>query len=333
MGGVIRDPFGRVLDYVRISVTDRCNFRCGYCMPADGVKWIPHDRIMTYEDILFLCGVLRELGVRRIRFTGGEPFVRKGFVPFLSQVCRQFEDLAIAVTTNGSFLEQWAPSLSALNLDGVNVSLDTLDSKRFAKLTGHGDLTTVLRGIDALLGAGGVPVKLNTVVMRSFNLQEIGRMVRYAQGRGLLLRFIEFMPLDSFVWRAGEYVPAREIRESLPDPEAWSPWDDGNDSPRGPARYYRHRDSGQVVGVISAVSEHFCSLCNRLRVTATGEFRPCLFRNTGVPIIEELRRRDREGLRRCVLASAWTKPREGETGIRGDGEDMSEERHMSQIGG
>ncbi|HCL79178.1 MAG TPA: GTP 3',8-cyclase MoaA [Synergistaceae bacterium] len=332
MAGVIRDPFGRSLDYVRISVTDRCNFRCRYCMPAEGVAWIPHERIMTYEDILFLCEVLTGLGVRRVRFTGGEPFVRKGFVPFLAEVRNRFPHLAMAVTTNGSFLEAWADRLPALGLDSVNVSLDTLDPSKFTAMTAMGGIDQVLRGIDAVLAAGSVPVKLNTVVVRSVNAAEIEDLVLFAGRKGVLLRFIEFMPLDGQVWSREEYVPAEEIRGRLPAPDAWLPDEAPTQGPNGPARYYVHERTGQRVGIISAVSDHFCGRCNRLRVTATGELRSCLFRDDSVPIMEALRMRDASALQALILAAAAAKPREGGTGLPKE-TDSPGYRHMSRIGG
>ncbi len=365
MGTIIRDSFGRVLDYVRISITDRCNFRCMYCMPASGIEWIPHNEIMTYEDILFLVSVLSNLGVKRIRFTGGEPFVRKGFIDFLHEIHRKHPLIGIAVTTNGAFLERDASAISALALHSVNVSLDTLDPGKFSEITRTGDLSRVLRGIDSLVASGEVPVKVNTVVMRDFNLVEIPSLARFAAEKSVLLRFIEFMPLDKDVWSKMQYVPASEILSFLPEATQWSPCNKNlraSESldpgiPNGPAKYFRKKDTGQCIGIISAVSDHFCHTCNRLRITSTGEVRPCLFSNKGVPIIDALRRHDPDATREGILKAVTQKPHEGGTGIPGEkqapkvdqhssitcfnreksprngAENFTEERHMSRIGG
>lgn len=350
MGGVLRDPYGRTLDYVRISITDRCNYRCLYCMPANGITWIPHEDIMTYEDIFFLVSVLSELGVKRLRFTGGEPFVRKGFVSFLQEIRRRFPSVGIALTTNGAFLERDASAFSTLNLHSVNVSLDTLHPHKFAEITRTGELGTVLRGISALVEKGGVPVKLNTVVTRGFNLDEIPVLVRFAEENGVLLRFIEFMPLDKDVWSNRQYVSASEILSLLPEAAQWLPSPRSSAAslhtaiPNGPARYFRNVKTGQDIGIISAVSDHFCHTCNRLRITSTGEVRPCLFSNRGVPIIDALRRKDPDAAREGILMAVQNKPHEGGTGIPQDQQRskdapqkrtdlFQEERHMSRIGG
>ena len=332
-GPVITDPFGRVLDYVRISVTDRCNFRCTYCMPPGGIPWIPHDEIMSYEDILFLCGVLAALDVRKVRFTGGEPFVRKGFVPFLAEVRASFPGLRVAVTTNGTFLGEWAKVLSSLGLDSVNVSLDTLDTGKFARGTGGGDLRRVLDGIEALRSSGGVPMKVNTVVMRDFNREEIPELTAFSGNAGLLHRFIEFMPLDGKVWSRERFVSAEEILSLFPGPFPWVPemLASARSEAPGPARYFIN-PSGQRVGIISAVSDHFCGRCNRLRISSTGTVRPCLFGNFGVSVIEGLRSRDGDLVRKGIQEAVSGKPREGGTGIPVSGRGTGE-RHMWQIGG
>ena len=333
MAGIIQDPYGRILEYVRISVTDRCNYRCRYCMPSEGVEWIPHEEIMSYENILFLCEVFVELGVKKIRFTGGEPFVRKGFVSFLKKVREKFPGLRIAVTTNGTMLEETADRLSGLRLESVNVSLDTLDPQKFHYITVTGDIEKVIRGVDALCAEKNVPVKINTVAMKHFNDDEIRSLVGFARERDILARFIEFMPLDRDVWSQDKYISARDILSLLPDAGAWEPCDPaGRSEVSGPSRYYRNSSTGQKVGIISAVSDHFCNLCNRLRVTSTGVVRPCLFGNFGVPVIDALREKNREAVKKGILKAVAAKPRRGLTGTPGEN-GLCEERHMSQIGG
>jgi cyclic pyranopterin phosphate synthase len=328
-------------------------------MPAQGIDWIPHEKIMTYEDIFLLCSVLSELGVKRIRFTGGEPFVRKGFVSFLHDIRRRFPEIGIAVTTNGDFLERWASELIALGLNSVNISLDTLNPEKFLYITRGGILERVLRGIDVLAASGEVPVKLNTVVMREFNLTEIPELVRFADNKKVLLRFIEFMPLDTDVWSKQQYVSADEVLSLLPHRLLWQPLGRQGTSggiPSGPAQYFRNESTGQKIGIISAVSDHFCHLCNRLRITSTGEVRPCLFSNNGIPIIDALRRNDRESVRTGILSAVSRKPRAGDTSLpegfcspeeaalntfpadqngteKTGTKVFHEERHMSRIGG
>jgi cyclic pyranopterin phosphate synthase len=317
----MRDSFGRELNYVRVSVTDRCNYRCRYCMPRDGVGWIPHGEILSYEAILFLIEVLREMGVKKVRFTGGEPFVRKGMLPFLERARAAFPDLFLALTTNGSTLERDAPSLARLGIP-LNVSLDTLDPERFAAMTRTGSLPEVLRGIDALLLAGfpaGL-LKFNSVVIRGFNDGEVGVLAEYAGRRGLTPRFIEFMPLDKRLWKEEGFVPFSEILRKLA--RGWTrERGEAENSLSGPAVYYVNAATGRRVGFISAMSSHFCASCNRLRVTSTGGARPCLFRSAEVPLAEVLRRRDAEGTRAALLAAAALKPETGMT--RRDGSPMN----------
>lgn len=337
MARIIQDSFGRILDYVRISVTDRCNFRCTYCMPSEGIEWISHEEIMSYEEMIFLCAVFVELGVKRIRFTGGEPFVRKGFVAFLGKMREAFPMLRMAITTNGALLEHFVVPLSTLALDSMNISLDTLDPVKFHEITRTGELSKVLHGIDALREKAIFPIKLNTVVMRNFNDKEISALVRFAEGKKLLLRFIEFMPLDKDVWSKAQYVPANEILSILPDAPLWRPCFVKKNSLeiRGPSRYYANVATGQMVGIISAVSNHFCAQCNRLRVTSRGVIRPCLFGNFGVSVMEGLRRKNRKMVREGIFAAVARKPQQGETGVlvRDGGDVFWEERHMSRIGG
>ena len=339
MAGSMKDSFGRILRYVRISVTDRCNLRCVYCMPPGGVPWIPHEQIMSYESILFLCGVLQDLGVQKIRFTGGEPFVRKGFVPFLCDVRKNFPSLKIALTTNGTSLATWAKQLAGLRLESVNISLDTLDPGKFREVTRGGDLGDVLRGIDALRETGLVPVKVNMVVMRDHNLEEVPSLTEFAREKGFLLRFIEFMPLDSDVWAPSSFVPAEEILSLLPGKDEWTllPIDEDATNICGPARKYRSERRDQSIGIISAVSDHFCARCNRLRVTSRGIVRPCLFSEFGVSILEGLRKKDRGRVTREILAAAEAKPDRGKTEIPPlDGKQENktgQTDRMSRIGG
>ncbi len=330
-GKHLRDFCGRELNYVRISVTDRCNYRCRYCMPEGGVEWIPHDRIMSYEDIFFLIRVLRDLGVGKVRFTGGEPLVRKGMVSFLARVRAAFPDLRTALTTNGSTLSRHAADLVRIGLSAVNVSLDTLDSGKFAVMTRGGSPGDVLAGIDALLEAGALQtdmsVKMNAVLIRGFNDGDAKALIDFAGSRGIVLRFIEFMPLDRNVWSEDAFIPFHEVLNNLPDASQWKAEAGRPGRLAGPARYFVHRLTGQRIGVITAVSQHFCASCNRLRVTATGEVRACLFSNDQVPILDVLRARDAAALHERLLKAVASKPAIGMRLNR------DEPRSMSKIGG
>lgn len=324
MDGLI-DDYGRKLNYVRISVTDRCNFRCTYCMPLEGVKFLEHKDIMRYEEIYMLCGVLWELGVRKIRFTGGEPLVRKGMVPFLTELKQQFPMMKIALTTNASLLQEYAEELAAAHIHSLNISLDTLDPEKFAKVTRLGDLDKVLLGIRAAVKAGIKNIKLNTVLIRGFNDDEVDHLLKFSRKERILLRLIEFMPLEDGVWDKKNFISAEEILKLLPDGEFWKA-DNCESKEDGPAKYYSNSKSGDSIGIITAVSNHFCKHCNRLRVSASGNLRTCLFSPLEIPMRQLILNSDSEGLKRLILESVKNKPRcwdDIQTG----------HQHMSSIGG
>lgn len=325
MGRGIESSFGRFLNYVRISVTDRCNFRCRYCMPSGGIPTLSHEEIMSYEDILFLAKTLSSMGVRRLRFTGGEPFVRKDFVPFLEKLRSELPELAVAVTTNGSLMKPWAKRLGDLDLDGISVSLDSLNPERFRDITRLGDLGSVIEGIDALVDSSNA-VKLNTVIVKGFNDDELPDLLGFARERGALLRLIEFMPLDSDVWFENAFVSVDDMIDGLPDRELWIPERPSESGTSGPSVYYRNRTTGQRLGLIAAVSHHFCDRCNRLRITSDGEVRPCLFDVRGRSVMSALRNRCGEDLVETIAAAALDKPECWTKVARG-------ESHMSRIGG
>ncbi len=325
----LTDGYGRVLNYVRVSVTDRCNFRCVYCMPPEGVPMLDHSRVLTYEQIAFLCDVLWELGVGKVRFTGGEPLVRKGLVPFLKKLRADLPDLKIALTTNASLLSRYAPELREVGLHSLNVSLDTLEPEKFKQVTRIGELRDVLEGIEAALRlAIAECVKLNTVLIRGFNDMEIANILRYARERDLLLRLIEFMPLDD-TWSEERFIPAREILQVLAQEGNWIPDDRKKSGLDGPARYYRNETTGQEIGIIEAVSNHFCDTCNRLRIGSQGTMRTCLFAGEETDLRPAIESGDRDRLLRCLLEAAAKKPHCWQES-RGA---VFSRRHMSHIGG
>ena len=215
-------------------------------------------------------------------FTGENPLSGKGFVPFLGRFAGLYPGLRVAVTTNGSFLDEFAGQIALLGLDSLNVSLDTLDAVKFRRVSRTGCLEAVVRGIDAVVRHGGPFLKLNAVIMKGFNDGEIPGLMRFAEDRNSLLRLIEFMPLDGQVWSRAGFVPAEEMIDMLPDRDLWQAVPGEAKTSCGPSRYYENKRTGQKIGIISAVSDHFCGSCNRLRISSVGEVLPCLFSSSGV---------------------------------------------------
>lgn len=303
----ITDKYGRILNYVRISVTDRCNFRCRYCMPIEGIPWNPHEKIIKYEDIIFLVDVLSGMGVNKVRFTGGEPLVRRGFSSFLVDLRSSFPDLTLALTTNGSLLSAHKDNLLAANLDSLNVSLDTLDRTKFSYITRTGTLEDVLNGISLFSHMEKPELKINTVLLKGFNDHEIPELIQFSRSQKAILRLIEFMPLDE-VWSEQSFISAEEILKQLSVYGKWDLMGEGAEALQGPAKYYRNRDSGQIIGIIAAVSDHFCATCNRLRITSIGEMKPCLFSPDAVALLESIQKRDRQSLQEEIKKAVSLKP-------------------------
>ena len=266
------DRFGRLHTYLRVSVTDRCNFRCVYCLPEEGTTWMPRDGLLRYEEIARIVGILAPMGLRRVRLTGGEPTVRRDIEDLVGAVAAVpgIEDLSM--TTNAHRFAQTAHRLKKAGLRRVNISIDSLDAARFSRITRGGDLAAVLAGIEAAVDAGLTPVKLNMVVMRGENDDEIVALAGWALERApaVQLRFIEYMPFDS---RWHQNVPAQEMRQRIEaelGPLEPVPEKQGG----GPATHWR---SGPLIlGFIAPITEHFCASCNRLRLLADGHLRTCL---------------------------------------------------------
>ncbi len=270
------DTFGRVHRDLRISVTDRCNFRCGYCMPAEGMDWMPRADLLTYEEIERVARVFVErFGFDSIRLTGGEPTVRSHLPVLIEKLAPLGVDLSL--TTNGATLGLIAHDLAAAGLRRINVSLDSLRPERVLALTRRDALTQVLDGIDAALDAGLTPVKVNVVLMRGVNDDEVVDFATFGRERGVVVRFIEFMPLDAQgEWTRDKVVTRDEIVERI---DAVFPLDTHGHGDGGsePAERFVYRDGGGEVGVIASVSDAFCSSCDRVRLTADGQLRSCLF--------------------------------------------------------
>ena len=271
----LADSFGRIHTYLRVSVTDRCNYRCVYCMPEEGMNWRPRSEILSYEEIARAVYVFAGLGIRAVRLTGGEPTLRSDIcdlVAALSQI-EGIDDLAM--TTTGHTLERLAPRLAAAGLRRINVSIDSLQPERFRTLTRGGSLERVLAGIAAAQAAGMRPVKLNAVLLRGHNEDEIFDLIEFcaATPDTLELRFIEYMPFEA---RWHECVPAHEVRDVIATRYALVPDEEGHKVGRGPARDWRIPALGVRVGFISPLSHRFCEGCNRLRLQMDGHLRTCL---------------------------------------------------------
>ncbi len=282
------DPFGRAITYLRVSVTDRCDFRCLYCMP-ENQTFLPKKDILTLEELDRVCSAFVEKGVRKIRLTGGEPLVRRGIMWLVERLSRHFETGRLGeltLTTNGSQLVRHAANLAAFGVRRINVSLDTLDAEKFARITRRGDLGRVLEGLDAAREAG-LFVKINTVAVRGFNDAEIPDLVKWAHGEGFDITLIETMPLGQIGGdRAEQYLPLTEVRETLEERFTLLPDDH---STGGPSRYVRVKETGRRIGFITPLSAHFCDTCNRVRLTATGTLYMCLGQDDAVDLRTPLR--------------------------------------------
>ena len=323
------DSFGRVADDLRVSVTDRCNFRCTYCMPAEGLPWLPNDDLLTFEELTTVVGVFVSLGVRSLKITGGEPTVRPRLPELVAMLRDGAPDVELSMTTNGLLLDRLARDLASAGLDRVTVSCDSLMRHRFAEMTRRDALDRVLAGIGAAEAAGLTPIKVNCVVIAGTNDDEIVDLARFARRSGHDVRFIEYMPLDAdHAWERAKVVPSADVVRKIGEVHPLVPMAvDGE-----PATKYGFADgSPGSVGVISSVTEPFCDTCNRLRLTADGALRTCLFSSDETDLRTPLRAGAAEAelqtLVRDAVTAKWT-------GHRINHEDFRRpDRSMSMIGG
>jgi cyclic pyranopterin phosphate synthase len=274
--GPLRDGHGRRIADLRVSVTDRCNFRCQYCMPADGLPWLERDEILSFEEIARLVRIFVELGVEDVRLTGGEPLVRRDFPTLVAMLAglEGIDDLSL--TTNGYLLERHADALVAAGIGRVNVSIDSLQRDRFFQLTRRDALGQVMRGLEAIAAHPEVaPIKVNAVAIRGFTEAEVEGFCALARSSAFQIRFIEFMPLDADrAWKPESVLAGEELRGLI---EAIHPLEELPRQPSATARVFRFADGRGEVGFINPVSEPFCAECNRVRLTAEGKLRTCLF--------------------------------------------------------
>lgn len=333
----MKDHLGRTIEYLRISLTDRCNYRCIYCMPEEGVVSLPHEEILRIEEIAHLVRIAADMGIKSVRLTGGEPLVRKGVVDLVRDVANTPGIENVSLTTNGVLLPKMADDLKRAGLSRVNISLDTLDEDQFAYITRRGRLHETLDGIEAALDAGFDPVKINAVTVRSLN-QDFLAFARLSVDRPLHVRFIEYMPVGDSAgatgcgWGPQDVVPNEEVLESINDAARKAGLPElvpaGDDKPLGwgPARYWEFPGAKGTVGFISAMSNHFCAQCNRVRLTADGKLRPCLFSDVELDVRAALRAGDDDGVRAAFAEALRIKPDEHHNKV-------GTERNMSQIGG
>jgi cyclic pyranopterin phosphate synthase len=326
----LQDGHGRFIGDVRISVTDRCNFRCQYCMPAEGLPWLDRDEILTFEEITRVVGLLADMGVGDVRLTGGEPLVRRGF-PKLAAMLSKLDDVHdLSVTTNGFLLERDAEALVAAGVNRFNVSIDSLQQDRFFELTRRDALPKVLRGLERLASFPEAhPIKINAVAIRGFTEEEVIPFAKMARQTPYEIRFIEFMPLDADEeWTPEQVLTGDEIRAAI---EEVYPLEAEPREPSATARIYRFADGNGKIGFINPVSEPFCGDCNRIRLTAEGKLRTCLFSLNETDLREPMRAGvDDDELEGIIRDAVWRKELKHHVGEAGF---VRPARSMSAIGG
>ncbi|WP_371381530.1 GTP 3',8-cyclase MoaA [Sporomusa aerivorans] len=326
----MHDGHNRQINYLRVSVTDLCNFRCVYCMPEQGVKLLKHDEILSYEEFLRVISIVGQQGVSRVRLTGGEPLVRRGIVEFIRNIAGLKLITDLSMTTNGSLLAGMAVQLKEAGLTRVNISLDTINPKQFCSITRGGNLNDTLQGIEAALQAGLTPVKLNVVLTNIVTEQDIAYFVDLVHREPVSVRFIEYMPIGEN--QVGRGPSIDEIKTTI------NSFGRGSLKPtldirgNGPAKYFYLPQAKGSFGFITPISEHFCSVCNRIRLTADGKFKPCLLSNQEIDIKAALRSGATDDeIARLFYNTIAEKP-QGHTLASSDSQ-TTFFRKMSQIGG
>ncbi len=328
------DPFARAISYLRVSVTDRCDFRCVYCM-SEQMQFLSKAELLTLEELDRLCSAFVRLGVRKLRITGGEPLVRRNILSFFHAMSRHLESGALeelTLTTNGSQLERFAPDLAAAGVRRINVSLDTLDEAKFARVTRWGRLPQVLKGIDAARAAG-LRVKINAVALKGFNEDELLRLTEWCAEGGMDLTWIEVMPMGDLGGedRVGQFWSLKDVRAALGQHYTLT---DLAERTGGPARYVRLEETGQKVGFITPLSHNFCESCNRVRVTCTGELFMCLGQEDNADLRAPLRASAEDGpLEAAIRAAIARKPKGHDFDYSRQRADGQVSRHMSHTGG
>lgn len=318
----MKDSFGREINYLRISLTDRCNLRCEYCMPEKGVSKIKHEDVLTLEEIYEVIKVFVDLGINKIRFTGGEPLVRLGVVDLISKVSKLEGVNEIAMTTNATLLEAYAMDLKKAGLTRLNISLDTLNKEKYKEITRGGNLDKVLDGIKKAKEVGLTPIKINTVLIGGFNEDEIPKLVSLTKDQKIDIRFIELMPIgEAAGFASSKFIPNSRILDAVQELLPVEAEDKSS-----PAVYYKLPDALGRVGIINPISCKFCSNCNRVRLTSTGKLKLCLHSNREIDIREALRNKD--DIKELIKEAIYSKEEEHHLENK---EYIS--RNMNQIGG
>ena len=328
------DPFNRAITYLRVSVTDRCDFRCVYCM-SENMNFLPKADLLTLEELDKMCSAFISQGVEKLRITGGEPLVRRNIMEFFESISRHLktgELKELTLTTNGSQLHRFAEKLSEIGIKRINVSLDTLNEQKFSKITRWGRLSQVLKGIDAALAAG-IKIKINTVALKDFNEDELEEIVQWCANRKMDLTFIEVMPMGDIgnENRLNQYWPLSDLRKKLS--ETWTLYDT-DEQTGGPARYVRLNETGQKIGFITPMTHNFCESCNRVRLTCTGELYQCLGQEDQVDLRKILRNHsDTEPLIQAIHNAISKKPKGHDFDYSRQSISGQMTRHMSHTGG
>jgi GTP 3',8-cyclase len=327
----LEDRFNRRINYLRLSVTDRCNLRCTYCLGSEQIPFLRHSDLLTYEELLRLAKLSMDLGISKIRITGGEPLVRKGLVGFLERLAKLPGKPHVPLTTNGVLLDHYAQQLYDVGVCRVNVSLDTLVPEKFQAITGRDYFHRVWRGIERSLEGGFNPVKINVVLMAGVNEDEVADFVRLTQESPISVRFIEFMPRGNNQWTPERLVTAEQVLKKLEvfgnlEPIASGPFD-------GPARRYRLPGAQGEIGIISPLTQHFCATCNRLRLTSEGILRTCLFRGEEIDLRGPMRSGATDEDLMRIMRDAVARKEEGIANKSGPQMVRKCLRPMSRVGG
>ena len=334
MSAPLVDPFQRNINYLRVSVTDRCDFRCVYCM-SENMNFLPKKELLTLEELDRMCSTFVKLGIEKLRITGGEPLVRRNIMTFFHSMGRHLETGALkelTVTTNGSQLERFATDLFASGVRRINISLDTVDEKKFADITRWGRLTQVLRGIDAALAAG-LHVKINAVALKGFNETELPLITQWCSDLGMDLTWIEVMPMGDLGTedRLGQYWSLKEVQRKYSEQFTVT---ELAERTGGPARYVRLEETGQKIGFITPLTHNFCESCNRVRVTCTGEIYMCLGQEDMADLRAPLRStEDNKPLEDAIRIAIAKKPKGHDFDYSRQRLDGQMPRHMSHTGG
>lgn len=328
------DPFNRAITYLRVSVTDRCDFRCVYCM-SENMNFLPKADLLTLEELDKMCTAFISQGVEKLRITGGEPLVRRNIMEFFGSISRHLKTGALkelTLTTNGSQLHRFAEQLAEIGIRRINVSLDTLNEEKFSQITRWGRLVQVLNGIDAALAAG-IKIKINTVALKDFNEDELEEIVKWCANRKMDLTFIEVMPMGDIgnENRLNQYWPISDLRKRLT--KTWT-LEDTDEQTGGPARYVRVNETGQKIGFITPMTHNFCESCNRVRLTCTGELFQCLGQEDQVDLRKVLRKNSEiEPLIKAIHNAISKKPKGHDFDYSRQSISGQMSRHMSHTGG